>query len=98
MSLRTLERRLWSEGLTFGGILSEWRFDLAKRYLREEDLPISKIAWLLGYHDVSAFTHAFKRWTGKTPKETRAQENVVLPDTLTRPPAMSGLPPAVKRA
>jgi AraC-like DNA-binding protein len=98
MSLRTLERRLRSEGLTFAGILSELRVDLAKRYLREEDLAISKIAWLLGYQDVGAFTHAFKRWTGKSPSEARAQEKVARLDTLTRPPAMSGFPRAVKRA
>jgi AraC-like DNA-binding protein len=97
MSLRTLERRLRSEGLTFGGILNELRCNLAKRYLREEDLPISKIAWLLGYQEVSGFTHAFKRWTGKTPREARAEEKLARPDTLTRP-AMSGFPPAVKRA
>src|SRR5262245_1828494 len=80
MRLRTLERRLWSEGLTFTGILSELRVDLAKRYLLEEDLAISKIAWLLGYQDVTAFTHAFKRWTGKSPREARAQENVARPE------------------
>jgi AraC-like DNA-binding protein len=91
MSLRTLERRLRSEGLTFGGILSELRCNLAKRYLREEDLPISKIAWLLGYQEVSGFTHAFKRWTGKTPREARAQEKVA-PLTLTRSPAISRFP------
>jgi AraC-like DNA-binding protein len=85
MSPRTLERRLRSEGLTFGGILSELRCDLAKRYLREEDMPISKIAWLLGYQEAGGFTHAFKRWTGKTPREARARENVARPDTLTRP-------------
>jgi AraC-like DNA-binding protein len=32
-------------------------------YLRDESLSISQIAWLLGYQEVSAFTHAFKRWT-----------------------------------
>jgi AraC-like DNA-binding protein len=98
MSPRTLERRLRSEGLTFGGVLSELRCDLAKRYLREDDMPISKIAWLLGYQESGGFTHAFKRWTGKTPREARAQKNVARPDTLTRPRARSGLPPAVKRA
>ena len=80
MSLRTLERRLRSEGLTFAGLLSELRADLAKRYLLEEDLAISKIAWLLGYQDVTAFTHAFKRSTGKSPREARAQENVARPE------------------
>jgi AraC-like DNA-binding protein len=33
---------------------------------------VSKIAWLLGFNEVSAFTHAFKRWTGKTPREMRS--------------------------
>jgi len=98
MSLRTLERRLESEGLTFTGILSELRFDLAKRYLLEEDLTISKIAWLLGYQDVTAFTHAFKRWTGKSPREARAQENVTrleYPDATSR---NVRFPLAVRRA
>ena len=35
-------------------------------------LHISKIAWLLGFNEVSAFTHTFKRWTGKTPSQMRA--------------------------
>ena len=74
MSTRTLARRVASEGLTFTGVLSELRVDLAKRYLREEALPISEIAWLLGYQEVSAFTHAFKRRTGQTPREARSQE------------------------
>ena len=73
LSRRTLARRLASEGLTFEGILSELRVDLAKRYLREQALAISHIAWLVGYKEVSAFTHAFKRSTGKTPREERAQ-------------------------
>jgi AraC-like DNA-binding protein len=73
MSTRTLMRRLAAEGLTLGEILSELRADLARRYLKDEELAISQIAWLLGYQEVSAFTHAFKRWTGKTPREVRAQ-------------------------
>jgi AraC-like DNA-binding protein len=80
LSPRTLARRLASEGLTFDGILSELRADLAKRYLRDDALAISQIAWLVGYKEVSAFTHAFKRWTGKTPREARSQENVAPPE------------------
>ena len=75
MSHRTLARRLASEGLTFSGILDELKVDLAKGYLTQGDLPISQIAWLLGYREVSAFTHAFKRWTGMTPRQSRAQGN-----------------------
>jgi AraC-like DNA-binding protein len=69
---RTLARRLASEGHTFGEVLDRLRFDLAKRYLQEHDLPISEVAWLLGYQETSAFYHAFKRWTGKTPTQVRA--------------------------
>jgi AraC-like DNA-binding protein len=72
MSRRTLARRLSSEGLTFAGVLADLRDDLAKCYLRDEDLAISQIAWLLGYQEISAFTHAFKRRTGKTPREARS--------------------------
>jgi AraC-like DNA-binding protein len=73
MSNRTLARRLAAEGLTFSEIRAELQIDLAKRYLRDGDRPISQIAWLLGYREVSAFTHAFKRWTGTTPRGWRAQ-------------------------
>jgi AraC-like DNA-binding protein len=72
MSRRTLARRLAAQGLTFAGVLAELRVDLAKRELRDASLTISEVAWLLGYREVSAFTHAFKRWTGKTPREVRA--------------------------
>jgi AraC-like DNA-binding protein len=71
VSQRTLARRLSSEGLTFVGVLQSLRADLAKRHLTDETLSISKIAWLLGYQDVSAFTHAFKRWTGSAPRAVR---------------------------
>jgi AraC-like DNA-binding protein len=70
---RTFARRLSSEGLTFSNILESLRCDLAERYLTDEDLSISQIAWLLGYQEVSALTHAFKRWTGKTPREVRSR-------------------------
>jgi AraC-like DNA-binding protein len=71
MSKRTLARKLLDEGLNFTEILQQLRRDLAVRYLDDRKLHISKIAWLLGFNEVSAFTHAFKRWTGKTPREMR---------------------------
>lgn len=72
-SQRTLARRLSSEGANFSGVLESLRSDLAERYLADHDLSISEIAWLLGYREVSAFTHAFKRWTGRTPRESRSR-------------------------
>jgi AraC-like DNA-binding protein len=75
LSQRSLGRRLASEQTTFEQVLDDMRVQLSKRYLRERTLPISGIAWLLGYSDVSSFDHAFKRWTGKSPKETRFQKS-----------------------
>jgi AraC-like DNA-binding protein len=77
VSSRTLGRRLASEGVTFSTVLDNLRFDLAKRYLQERDLPISEIAWLLGYRETSAFNHAFKRWTGKSPTQVHSEPVVV---------------------
>jgi AraC-like DNA-binding protein len=71
VSKRTLARLLASEGCTFVGILDAMRFDLAKSYLREQNLPNSEVAWLLGFAELSAFSHACKRWTGKTPTQLR---------------------------
>jgi AraC-like DNA-binding protein len=73
MSERTLARRLSREGLTLTRVLGDLKLELAKRYLLDEDLTISAIAWLLGYREVSALTHAFHRWFGKTPREMRSR-------------------------
>ena len=72
VSQRTFARRLSEEGLTFSELLDSLRSDLAHRHLADRHLAISQIAWLLGYGDVGAFSHAFKRWTGKTPGQARA--------------------------
>jgi AraC-like DNA-binding protein len=71
LSQRTLARRLALERVTFSEVLESLRDDLGRQYLSDPDLSISRIAWLLGYKEVSAFTHAFKRRTGKTPREAR---------------------------
>jgi AraC-like DNA-binding protein len=72
MSQRTLARRLSAEGLTFTEILDAMRTDLAVHYLRDATHSVSQVAWLLGFQEVSAFTYAFKRWTGQTPSQFRS--------------------------
>ncbi len=71
MSERTLARRLAEEGVTFNEVLQELKASLAARYLEEDGMPISKIAWLLGFEEASSFSHACRRWTGKSPRELR---------------------------
>ena len=73
VSRRTLARRLKSEGSTFAAVLNDVRQHLAKRYLQERRLQISEVAWLLGFREASAFSHAFRRWTGCTPKQWRVR-------------------------
>ena len=72
MSPRTLSRKLADEGTSFAEILDQLRAALAKRYLYDKALPISEIAWLLGYREISSLTHAFKRWTGMAPRRFRS--------------------------
>jgi AraC-like DNA-binding protein len=73
LSQRTLARHLTHEGTTYSGVLNGMRRDLASRYLEDDSLSISQIAWLLGFQDVGAFSHAFKRWTGSTPRQAAAR-------------------------
>ncbi len=72
LSRRTFARKLAVEGLTYSALLEELRLALALRYLADPELSISKIAWLLGYREASAFSRAFRRWTGASPRTARA--------------------------
>jgi len=71
MSTRSFTRQLAKEGTTFGEILERLRRRLATRYLAHDRMSIKQIAWLLGYSEPGAFTHAYKRWTGTTPRRAR---------------------------
>jgi AraC-like DNA-binding protein len=73
MSERTLARNLAKEGTTFIEVVQRLRMRLAAQYLKNELIPIVEVAWLLGYDEQSSFTHAFKRWFGKAPKEFRLE-------------------------
>ncbi|MFA3918590.1 AraC family transcriptional regulator [Ruegeria hyattellae] len=71
MSSRTLSRRLAGENTTFFKTLEQLRRALAVSYLRDSDLVLAEIAFLLGYSGLSSFNDAFKRWTGQTPGQFR---------------------------
>lgn len=71
MSSRTLKRRLQDEGANYREIVEAVLRERSTRLLMETDLPVSEIAFRTGYNDVSNFTRAFKRWTGKTPRDFR---------------------------
>ena len=71
LSVRTLQRRLKEEGLTYKAVLDELRKQFALDYLKNKDLSVKEIAYLLDYAEPSSFIRSFRRWTGKSPKEFR---------------------------
>ena len=73
VSHRTLARRLSQEGVSFVNVLQELRQRLAKQYFREPGLSIAQIGWLLGYREQGAFSHAYRRWTGCSPRIARSK-------------------------
>ncbi len=73
MSSRTLRRKLHHEDTSFQLLLDDVRTQRATSYLRETRLPLSSIAYMLGFNDVSNFRRAFQRWTGKKPLQYRDQ-------------------------
>jgi len=70
-SRQTLYRRLKAEEVTFQELLDGLRHRLALRFVREEGLSVKEAAWRLGFSDPAAFSRAFKRWTGKSPRDMR---------------------------
>jgi len=68
---RTMLRRLAEEDTTFTEIRDVLRRDLTEKYIRDTRLSLKQITYLLGYSDQSAFSVAFKRWNGRTPKKAR---------------------------
>jgi AraC-like DNA-binding protein len=76
MSVRTLQRKLAEEGLSFQAVVDETRAELADRYLEGEGLSVTEVAFLLGYAESSSFARAYKRWRGRTPLESKRQPRV----------------------
>jgi len=71
MSGRTLQRRLAEAGHSYQQLIDEARRQLAERLLGQTDYSLQEIAFLTGFSDQSAFTRAFKRWAGQTPRSYR---------------------------
>ena len=64
---RTLNRRLKASGTNFHELANQSRFEIAQQWLEHSSMELIQIAAALGYADASAFTRAFRRWSGTTP-------------------------------
>ncbi len=71
LSPRTYRRRLDEEQQSFQKLLDQVRAEHATRYLQNTRLPLSSIAYMVGFSDASNFRRAFIKWTGKTPRAVR---------------------------
>jgi AraC-like DNA-binding protein len=71
MHRRTLSRRLKDDGMGYRAITNEIRFEIARQLLMDTQVPLAQIAAALGYSEASAFTRAFRRWSGRTPTAWR---------------------------
>jgi len=87
MSRRTLQRKLAEVDTTYLQLVDDTRRDLALRYIEDETRSIGDIAFTLGFSQQSAFTRAFRRWTGLNPTEYRSR---------AAPAGMDGMAQAAK--
>lgn len=70
-SRQTLFRRLKSENMTYEQVLDALRQRMALRYLTGAKVSVNETAYLVGFSEPAAFSRAFKRWTGKSPREVQ---------------------------
>jgi AraC-like DNA-binding protein len=71
VSTGAIQRELAHKGLVYKNLVEMTRRDLAFMYLRQRQLPLSEIAFLLGYSELSAFSRAVRRWSGTSPRALR---------------------------
>ncbi|MEO9966807.1 MAG: AraC family transcriptional regulator ligand-binding domain-containing protein [Reichenbachiella sp.] len=73
LSVRGLQVNLKNEGTTFQSILKTVRKELSIVQLKNRELNITDVAFLAGFSDISVFSRNFKKWTGLTPSEFKAE-------------------------
>jgi AraC-like DNA-binding protein len=74
LSRQTIFRKLKAEGTTFQKLLDELRHKMALHYLGEKKVSVNQTAYLVGFSDPAAFSRAFKRWTGSSPRMMRLKD------------------------
>ncbi len=79
MQKRTLNRRLCEEGTDFRTLLDEVRYDISRQLLANTEISLAEIAAALDYSEPSAFTRAFRRWSGMAPRSWRDRHTALDP-------------------
>ena len=71
MSLRSLQRKLEEQGVSYSRLLDDTRRVLGMQYVRSPEYSLNEIAYLLGFTEPANFSRAFKRWYGQPPSQLR---------------------------
>ena len=69
VTVRTLQARLDDEQTSFRQLLEQVRREIATYHLRRGDMPLTQLAMVLGYSELSAFSRSFRRWYGVSPRD-----------------------------
>ena len=83
-SLRTFQRELDQEGVSFSELLAEVRTNLARRYMESPKYEVGQVAALLGYSTHGAFTRWFALQFGLPPTEWRRRAMALEPSQDAR--------------
>ena len=94
VSARSLSRKFAAEGTTFSAVVDDLRRTLALQYLAEPNLSISQVAYMVGYEEPRTFSNAFRRWTGASPSQARADPALL--HRLTQAGDDEPEPPAIR--
>ena len=86
MNRRTLHRQLAQDGETFSSIFNAVRTDLARRYVEDIRLPLSDVAHLLGFSELSAFSRWFRTKFDCSPMSWRMAERAQAEESSSRSP------------
>jgi AraC-like DNA-binding protein len=80
MSTRSLRRHLKEEGVTYQQLVDQYRIERAQEYLRDASISTKQVSYLLGFTHPSAFSRAFKRWTGRSIESFRGLQGKLARD------------------
>jgi len=69
--VRTLQRRLQQDGLSYSQLVEKTRYELACHLIEGADRSMAQVAKALGYADPASFSRAFRRWTSMSPRQYR---------------------------